>query len=159
MRVGQGYDSHRLVEGRPLVLAAETIPHPRGLEGHSDGDVVLHAVADAILGARGAGDLGQHFPSSDAALEDAASSRLLAGVTSMMRAQGWTIGNLDCTLIAPAPPLAAHQAALEKNLARLRAVPPERVNLKLKSNDGMGALGREEGMAALAVVLLEAAEK
>ena len=128
-----------------------------GLEGHSDGDVILHAVADAILGAMGAGDLGGLFPSSDPALEGAASGPLLGRVAGMMREGGFVLGNLDCTLIAQAPRLAPHQAAMEKNLAGLLSVPTERVNLKIKSNDGMGALGREEGMAALAVVLLEEA--
>ncbi len=157
MRVGQGFDSHRLVEGRPLILAGQEIPHPLGLEGHSDGDVVLHAVADAILGALGAGDLGRHFPSSDPRLEGAASGPLLARVVAMMRDGGWSLGNLDCTLIAQAPRLAPHQAAMEKTLASLLSTSDDRVNLKIKSNDGMGALGREEGMAALAVVLLEEA--
>ena len=157
MRVGQGFDSHRLVEGRPLMLAGQEIPHSMGLEGHSDGDVILHAVADAILGAMGAGDLGGLFPSSDPALEGAASGPLLGRVAGMMREGGFVLGNLDCTLIAQAPRLAPHQAAMEKNLAGLLSVPTERVNLKIKSNDGMGALGREEGMAALAVVLLEEA--
>jgi 2-C-methyl-D-erythritol 2,4-cyclodiphosphate synthase len=159
MRVGQGYDSHRLVPGRPLMLAGERIPHDRGLEGHSDGDVVLHAVADAILGALGEGDLGRHFPSSDAALEGAASRDLLARVTTMMREAGWRIGNLDCTLIAQAPRLAPHQSAMEASLASMLGAPGERVNLKIKSNDGMGSLGRGEGMAALAVVLIEAEER
>ena len=159
MRVGQGYDSHRLVPGRPLMLAGERIPHDRGLEGHSDGDVVLHAVADAILGALGEGDLGRHFPSSDAALEGAASRDLLARVTTMMREAGWRIGNLDCTLIAQAPRLAPHQSVMEASLASMLGAPGERVNLKIKSNDGMGSLGRGEGMAALAVVLIEAEEQ
>jgi 2-C-methyl-D-erythritol 2,4-cyclodiphosphate synthase len=157
--VGQGYDSHRLVPGRPLMLAGERIPHDRGLEGHSDGDVVLHAVADAILGALGEGDLGRHFPSSDAALKDAPSRDMLARVTTMMRQAGWRIGNLDCTLIAQAPRLAPHQSAMEASLASMLGAPGERVNLKIKSNDGMGSLGRGEGMAALAVVLIEAEER
>jgi len=137
------------------MLAGQEIPHSMGLEGHSDGDVILHAVADAILGAMGAGDLGGLFPSSDPALEGVASGSLLGRVAAMMREGGFVLGNLDCTLIAQAPRLAPHQAAMEKNLAGLLSVPTERVNLKVKSNDGMGALGREEGMAALAVVLLE----
>jgi 2-C-methyl-D-erythritol 2,4-cyclodiphosphate synthase len=159
MRVGQGYDSHRLVPGRPLMLAGERIPHDRGLEGHSDGDVVLHAVADAILGALGEGDLGRHFPSSDPGLKGVPSRDLLARVTTMMGEAGWRIGNLDCTLIAEAPRLAPHQPGMEASLASLLGAPGERVNLKIKSNDGMGFLGRGEGMAALAVVLLEAEEQ
>jgi len=140
------------------MLAGERIPHTSGLEGHSDGDVVLHAVADAILGALGEGDLGRHFPSSDASLEGAASARFLARAVEMMMAGGWRLGNLDCTLIAEAPRMAPYQAAMEANLATLLATSLDRVNLKLKSNDGMGALGRGEGMAALAVVLMEAAD-
>ncbi|MDE0885737.1 MAG: 2-C-methyl-D-erythritol 2,4-cyclodiphosphate synthase [Myxococcota bacterium] len=158
MRIGQGFDSHRLVAGRPLVLAGEQIPHGKGLEGHSDGDVVLHAVADAILGALGEGDLGRHFPSSDAALAGAASRQFIERVVGMIQAAGLEIANLDCTLIAEAPRLAPHQEAMESTLSELLGVPRARVNLKLKSNDGMGALGREEGMAALAVVLLVAAD-
>jgi len=137
------------------VLAGREIPSPRGLEGHSDGDVILHAVADALLGAMGKGDLGGHFPSSDASLEGADSGLLLGRVVEMMRASGFVLGNLDCTLIAQAPRLAPWQGEMEGNLAELLSVSTERVNLKIKSNDGMGALGREEGMAALAVVLLE----
>ena len=159
MRVGQGFDSHRLVEGRPLVLAGERIPHSRGLEGHSDGDVILHAVADAILGALGEGDLGRHFPSSDAPLEGIDSRHLLARVVALMGERGGGLANLDCTLIAEAPRLAVHQPGMEKNLADLLSVPAERINLKLKSADGIGALGREEGMAALAVVLIEGVGK
>ncbi len=159
MRVGQGFDSHRLVEGRPLVLAGEKIPHSRGLEGHSDGDVILHAVADAILGALGEGDLGRHFPSSDATLEGIDSRHLLTRVVALMAERGGALANLDCTLIAEAPRLAVHQPSMEKNLADLLSVPAERINLKLKSADGIGALGREEGMAALAVVLIEGVGK
>jgi 2-C-methyl-D-erythritol 2,4-cyclodiphosphate synthase len=120
--------------------------------------VVLHAVADAILGALGEGDLGRHFPSSDPSLKDAASGDLLARVIARMREAGWRVGNLDCTLIAEAPRLAPYQAAMEKSLAALLETPGDRVNLKLKSNDGMGALGRGEGMAALAVVLIESVD-
>ena len=158
MRIGQGFDSHRLVVGRRLVLAGEEIPHGKGLEGHSDGDVVLHAVADAVLGALGEGDLGRHFPSSDASLAGAASRQFIERVVGMMQAVGLEIANLDCTLIAEAPRLAPHQEAMESTLAELLGTPRARVNLKLKSNDGMGALGREEGMAALAVVLLVAVD-
>jgi 2-C-methyl-D-erythritol 2,4-cyclodiphosphate synthase len=157
MRIGQAFDSHRLVDGRPLVLGGETIPAPRGLEGHSDGDVVLHAVADALLGALGEGDLGRHFPSQDESLAGISSRLILEKVAIRMRDRGWRIGNLDCTLIAQAPRLASHQAAMEENLSQLLDADPSRINLKLKSADRLGALGREEGMAALAVVLIESA--
>lgn len=155
MRIGQGFDVHRLVTGRPLVIGGVEIPHDRGLEGHSDGDVLLHAVADAILGALGQGDLGVHFPSSDPALRGIASARLLERVVVLMREQGQTLANLDATIVAQAPRLAPYQAKLQANLSALLGVPADRVNLKITSTDGLGALGREEGIASLAVVLLE----
>jgi len=159
MRIGQGFDVHRLVAGRALVLGGVEIPAEetggRGLEGHSDGDALLHAVADAVLGALGEGDLGRHFPSSDPALAGIASARILARVQSMMRDAGYRIANLDTTIIAQAPRLAPHQPKMRANLAALLGVSEERVNLKLTSTDTLGAIGREEGIAALAVVLLQ----
>ena len=157
-RVGQGFDAHQLVAGRRLVLGGEEIPHDRGLEGHSDGDALLHAVADAILGALGEGDLGRHFPSSDESLRGIASGEILARVAAMMRERGYRLGNLDATLIAQAPRLAPYQEKMHANLARLLNAPADRVNLKLTSTDRLGAVGREEGIAALAVVMLEAAD-
>ena len=154
MRVGQGFDAHRLVAGRPLVLGGVTVPFARGLEGHSDGDVLLHAVADAILGALGEGDLGRVFGSAEPALAGAASGELLREVAARMRAAGYRIGNLDATVIAEAPRLAPFQAAMRKGVAELVGAPEGAVNVKLKSTDGLGALGRGEGIAALAVVLL-----
>ncbi len=153
-RIGQGFDAHRLVEGRRLMLGGVEIPFERGLEGHSDGDVVMHAVGDAILGALGQGDMGRHFPSSDPALRDIASSRLLARVMELAEAAGLHLGNLDVTLIAEAPRLSPHQAKMRANLAALLRAPEEAVNLKVTSTDGLGAIGRGEGVAALAVVLL-----
>ena len=158
MRIGQGFDAHRLVVDRPLVLGGESIPHDRGLEGHSDGDALLHAVADALLGALGEGDLGRHFPSSDEALRGIASGEILSRVAFTMRERGFRLGNLDATLIAQAPRLAPYQEKMSANLARLLNAPAERVNLKLTSTDRLGAFGREEGIAALAVVLLEPIE-
>ena len=159
MRIGQGFDAHRLVAGRPLVLGGVEIPAEetggRGLEGHSDGDALLHAVADAVLGALGEGDLGRHFPSSDPALAGIASGRILARVQGMMRDAGYRIANLDTTIIAQAPRLAPHQPKMRANLAALLGVSEEQVNLKLTSTDTLGAIGREEGIAALAVVLLQ----
>jgi 2-C-methyl-D-erythritol 2,4-cyclodiphosphate synthase len=157
-RVGQGFDAHQLVPGRRLILGAEEIPHDRGLEGHSDGDALLHAVADAILGAIGEGDLGRHFPSSDESLRGIASSEILGRVVEIMRNAGFRLGNLDATLIAQAPRLAPHQGRMSANLARLLDASAERVNLKVTSTDRLGAFGREEGIAALAVVLLEPIE-
>ena len=155
VRVGQGFDVHQLVAGRRLGLGGEEIPHERGLEGHSDGDALLHSAADAILGALGEGDLGRHFPSSDESLRGIASSEILARVAAMMRERGFRLGNLDATVIAQAPRLAPHQEKMRANLARLLDASAERVNLKLTSTDRLGAIGREEGIAALTVVVLE----
>lgn len=156
-RIGQGFDAHQLVAGRSLFLGGIEIPSQKGLLGHSDGDVLLHAVCDAILGALGLGDLGRHFPSSDPALEGIASAKLVARVVAMMGERGLAVGNLDATVIAQAPRLAPHQAAMQASLAGLLGVDAERVNLKVTSTDHLGALGRGEGMAALAAVLLEEA--
>ena len=155
MKIGQGFDAHRLVEGRRLVLGGLEIPHDRGLEGHSDGDALLHAVTDAIIGALGEGDLGRHFPSSDESLKGVASHVLLERAVEMMRSRHHRIGNVDATIIAQAPRLAAHQPAMKANLVRWLDTTPDRVNVKVTSTDHLGALGREEGIAALAVVLLE----
>ena len=155
MRVGQGFDAHRLVPDRPLRLGGIAVPHDRGLAGHSDGDVLLHAIASALLGALGQGDLGSHFPSSDPALADIASSRLLAEVMERVGAAGLSVGNLDATVIAQAPRLGPHREAMETEIARLLGVYVDRVNVKITSTDGLGDLGREEGIAAQAVVLLE----
>jgi 2-C-methyl-D-erythritol 2,4-cyclodiphosphate synthase len=154
MRIGQGFDAHQLVAGCRLVIGGVEVPFKKGLAGHSDGDVLLHAVADAVLGALGAGDLGTHFPSSDDGLRGVASSRLLTQVAEMMEAQGFRVGNLDATVIAEAPRLSPHQPKMRSNLAALLNAPEERVNLKITSTDRLGAVGRGEGMAAQAVVLL-----
>ncbi len=157
MRIGQGYDVHQLVEGRALILGGVEIPFERGLEGHSDGDALLHAVADAILGAIGAGDLGRHFPSSDERWRGIGSGEILSQVADRMSEAGYWIANLDATIIAQAPRLAPHQKAMQENLVGLLRAEPERINLKLTSTDGLGSIGRGEGIAALAVVLLEEA--
>lgn len=155
MRVGQGFDTHQLVEGRRLVLGGVEIPHDHGLAGHSDGDALLHAVTDALLGALGEGDLGRHFPSSDASLGGIASHVLLKRVVSLMDERGYRIGNVDATIIAQAPRLAPHQPAMHANLAKWLMVEPERVNVKVTSTDHLGAIGRGEGIAGMAVVLIE----
>lgn len=155
-KIGQGFDAHKLVSDRRLVLGGVEIPFDRGLEGHSDGDVLLHAVCDAILGAIGEGDLGRHFPSSDESLRGVDSAILLERVVEMMRERNLELGNLDATLIAQVPRLAPHQAEIQKNLASLLGSPQTCINLKVTSTDHLGALGREEGMAALVVVLLVA---
>jgi 2-C-methyl-D-erythritol 2,4-cyclodiphosphate synthase len=155
VRIGQGFDVHQLVPGRKLWLGGVEIPFDRGLEGHSDGDALLHAVADAILGAIGAGDLGRHFPSSDERWRGVASAEILAEVVAMMALRGFRVGNLDATIVAQQPRLAPHQEAMKTKLAGLLGVAPNRVNLKLTSTDQLGALGRAEGIAGMAVVLLE----
>lgn len=155
MRIGQGFDVHQLIAGRRLVLGGLEIPHDKGLEGHSDGDALLHAVADAILGAIGAGDLGRHFPSSDERWRGIASGEILSQVVLLMRKAGYRVGNVDATIVAQAPRLSSFQRAMCENLAGLLEVAPERVNLKLTSTDHLGAIGRGEGIAGLAVVLLE----
>jgi 2-C-methyl-D-erythritol 2,4-cyclodiphosphate synthase len=155
VRIGHGFDTHALVAGRPLVLGGIVIPHERGLEGHSDGDVLLHAVTSALLGAMGEGDLGAHFPSSDPALRGIASRELVARAVSIMRSRGFALGNLDATVVAQVPRLAPHLEKMRAAIADLLAAPSERVNVKATSTDHLGHLGRGEGIAAFAVVLLE----
>ena len=156
-RIGQGFDVHQLVEGRPLILGGVEIPYDRGLDGHSDGDALLHAVADAILGALGEGDLGRHFPSSDERWRGVASGEILAEVVERMVRAGWRVANVDATIVAQAPRLAPHQPAMHAELTRLLGTDPGQVNVKVTSTDRLGAIGRGEGIAGLAVVLLEAA--
>jgi len=154
VRVGQGFDIHALVPGRRLVLGGVEIAHDRGLQGHSDADVLAHAVGDALLGAVGAGDLGRHFPSSDPAWEGASGSELISHVLARVEAAGFAIENVDTTLIAQEPRLGPHTAAIRKGLAAMLRLDDERVNVKVKSTDRLGAIGRGEGIAAQAVVLL-----
>jgi 2-C-methyl-D-erythritol 2,4-cyclodiphosphate synthase len=158
-RIGTGFDAHRLVEGRPLMLGGVRIPHARGLEGHSDGDCLLHAVCDAILGALGAGDMGRHFPSTDARWKGAASLRFLEEVARFLAERGYALSNLDATVIAQAPALASHLDAMRAQIAQALAAPVDAVSVKAKSTDGLGAIGRGEGIAAQAVVLLQRRER
>ena len=155
VRIGTGFDAHRLVDGRPLMLGGVHIPHPRGLEGHSDGDCLLHAVCDAILGALAAGDMGGHFASTDARWKGAASLRFLETVARLLGERGYALGNLDATVIAQAPALAPHLDAMRAQIARALGAPVEVVSVKAKSTDGLGTIGRGEGMAAQAVVVLQ----
>ncbi len=155
MRIGHGYDVHRLVEGRPLFLAGVQIPHERGLLGHSDGDVALHAICDAVLGAMGAGDIGQHFPDSDERYLGIDSSQLLRRVAALMRDEGWRVSNVDLTICAEEPRLAAHRHAMRSRVADLLGTPIDNVSIKAKTNEGLDAIGRGEAIAATAVVLLE----
>jgi 2-C-methyl-D-erythritol 2,4-cyclodiphosphate synthase len=158
-RIGHGYDVHRLVEGRPLLLGGVQIPDPRGLLGHSDGDVVLHAICDAILGAMAAGDIGQHFPDSDERYHGIASSELVRHVAILMRQEGWRVSNLDVTICAEHPRLAPHRQTLRRRVAELLSVPITCVSIKATTNEGLDAIGRGEAIAATAVVLLEEVEQ
>ena len=158
LRIGQGYDIHRLVAGRRLVLGGEEIPFERGLDGHSDADVLLHALTDAILGAAGLGDLGALFPPGEPKWKDASSLRLLEIVYREVESNGFHLVNCDLTLIAEAPKLAPHRAAIRRRLAGLFGVAPEAIGLKATTHERLGAIGRGEGIAALAVVLLAGEE-
>ena len=159
MRVGIGYDVHRLVPGRPLVLGGVVIPYERGLEGHSDADALLHAVADAILGAAALGDLGGHFPSSDAAYRNMASVRLLETVVDRVDSLGLAVGNVDAVVIAEAPMLAPFVPAMRAVMAKALRVPETAVSVKATTHERLGSLGRGEGIAAQAVCLLRAKER
>lgn len=154
MRIGQGFDIHRLVEGRRLLLAGVEIPFDHGLLGHSDGDAVLHAVCDALLGAAGAGDIGTHFPDTDPRYAGAASEIFIAEALALAQRQGLELANADVTIFAERPRLSPHMPAMRANLARLLAVEEARVNLKAKTMEGLDAVGRGEAIAASAVVLL-----
>ena len=156
MRIGQGYDVHRLVAGRRLVLGGEEIPFERGLEGHSDADVLLHALGDALLGAAGLGDLGTHFPPSDDRWRGADSVDLLGRIVGLVRAAGWRVVNADLTLLAEAPRLAPYRDRIRARIAGLLGIEAAAVGLKATTHEGLGAIGRGEGMAALAVVLISA---
>jgi 2-C-methyl-D-erythritol 2,4-cyclodiphosphate synthase len=153
-RVGHGFDVHRLVAGRPLRLGGVEVAHPRGLEGHSDGDCVLHAVCDALLGAAGEGDMGRHFPSRDPRWHGVASRVFLEETSRLVARRGFSLGNLDVTVIAQEPVLAPHLAAMQAAIAKVLGVAEDAVSVKAKSTDHLGALGRGEGIAALATVLL-----
>jgi 2-C-methyl-D-erythritol 2,4-cyclodiphosphate synthase len=155
IRIGHGYDVHPLVQGRDLVLGGVKIDHTLGLKGHSDADALIHAICDACLGAAGLGDLGRHFPDSDAQYKGIDSRKLLRGVLQRIQQQGWRVANVDSTIVAQAPRLAPHLSAMRENLAADLAVDASRVNVKATSPEKLGALGREEGIAAYAVVLLE----
>ena len=154
MRIGIGYDVHALVEGRALVIGGVTVPHPRGLAGHSDADVLLHAICDALLGALALGDLGVHFPDSDPRWKGADSRGLLRHVVSLVRARGYGVGNVDATVIAQAPKLAPFVAAMRAKVAADLGCDPACVSIKATTTERLGFAGREEGIAAEAVVLV-----
>lgn len=155
MRVGLGFDAHPFAEGRPLFLGGVEIPYDRGLAGHSDGDALLHAVADAVLGACGRGSLGEHFPDDAEEWRGADSSGLLRRVAAIARDSGYRVGNLDAVVVAEAPRLARHAGAIRQKLAELLDSDPGRVSVRGTSSNGLGFTGRGEGIAAFAVVLLE----
>lgn len=154
MRIGHGYDAHRFGEGRPLVLGGVTVPHDRGLLAHSDGDVVIHALCDALLGAAGLGDIGRHFPDTSRDYENIDSRLLLRHVTALLRERSLSLGNADLTIIAQRPRLAPHIDLMRANLAADLGVDAAQVNVKATTTEGMGFTGRGEGIAAHAVVLL-----
>lgn len=155
MRVGIGYDYHRLVAGRKLRLGGVEIPFNKGLAGHSDGDVLTHAICDALLGAAGLGDLGQHFPDADPKWKEVNSLELLARVGEQLRKKGLRVTQVDSVIIAQEPKLAGHFAGMRETLARTLGLEPAQVNVKAKTTEGLEAVGRGEAMAAQAVALLE----
>lgn len=155
MRIGHGYDVHRLVEGRDLILGGVQIPHRLGLDGHSDADVLTHAVMDALLGAAALGDIGQHFPDSDPAYLGISSLKLLKHVWALVTEKGYRLGNLDVTVLAQKPKLAPYLPRMKDNLCAILGAEPDRVNLKATTEERLGFTGREEGIACHAVCLLE----
>lgn len=155
MRIGYGYDVHPLGPGRKLILGGIEIPHHKGLLGHSDSDVLVHAVCDALLGAMGEGDLGRHYPSSDPKYKGISSIKLLEDVMSKVRGRGYRVGNIDSVIVAQSPRLGPHLAAMQKKLAETAGIDVTLVNVKVKSGEGLDAVGKEESMIAHAVCLIE----
>ncbi|MCM3762407.1 2-C-methyl-D-erythritol 2,4-cyclodiphosphate synthase [Alkalihalobacillus oceani] len=155
VRIGQGFDVHQLVEGRPLILGGVTIPYEKGLLGHSDADVLLHTIADAALGAIGEGDIGKHFPDTDPRFKDADSAKLLEHVWILIKERGFKLGNLDCTIIAEKPKMAPHIEAMRERIASLLEAETSQINVKATTTEKLGFTGRGEGIAAQAVILLE----
>jgi 2-C-methyl-D-erythritol 2,4-cyclodiphosphate synthase len=155
MRIGIGFDAHRLKDGRRLVIGGVDIPHPRGLAGHSDADVLLHAICDAMLGALALGDIGLHFPDSDARFKGIASTELLRRVAETITEKGCRVGNVDATIVAEEPKMAPHVGAMRKNIAAVLGCAVDDVGIKATTTEGMGFCGRGDGIAAMAVVLLE----
>lgn len=155
MRVGQGYDIHPLREGRPLILGGITIPHSQGLDGHSDADALTHAVCDAILGALGEGDIGTRYPSSNQEYKNLSSLVMLQGVAQTLVEKGFRLVNLDTVILAQAPQLAPYMKAMQESLAGVLKVDPSQVNVKVKSGEGLGMIGRAEGIATLAICLID----
>lgn len=155
MKIGFGYDSHRLVSGRKLVLGGVEIPHDKGSLGHSDGDALLHALCDAILGAIGAGDIGKHFPDNDPAYKDISSLTLLRDVVELATQKGFAVNNVDCTVVLEHPKLAGYRDGMIDVIANVLSCSSKMVNIKAKTNEGMGLVGQGEGIAAFVVVTVE----
>jgi 2-C-methyl-D-erythritol 2,4-cyclodiphosphate synthase len=154
MRIGQGFDVHQLVAGRPLIVGGIEIPYPKGLLGHSDADVLLHTVADAVLGSIGEGDIGKHFPDTDPAFKDADSAKLLCHVWKIAQKKGYKLGNIDCTIIAEKPKMAPYIPEMRRRISELLEADLDQVNVKATTTEKLGFCGRGEGIAAQAVVLL-----
>jgi 2-C-methyl-D-erythritol 2,4-cyclodiphosphate synthase len=154
LRIGNGYDIHRLVPGRPLILGGVTIPHHLGLDGHSDADVLTHAIMDAMLGALSLGDIGLYFPPSDPQWAGADSLKLLAQVNGLIQSRGWQVSNLDSVIVAEQPKMKPHIQAMRSRLAEVLGVAPDQVGVKATTNETLGPTGRQEGIAVYAVALL-----
>ena len=155
MRAGIGYDVHELVKGRRLVLGGTVIPFEKGLAGHSDADVLVHAVCDALLGAAGLGDIGQHFPDTDPEFKDISSLKLLAQTNKMVRHKGFSIQNIDTIIFAEAPKIGPYRESMLENLASAVEVDPGCINIKATTTEGLGMIGKGEGIAAMSIVLIE----
>ena len=154
IRIGQGYDVHELVPGRKLIVGGVELDHPYGLKGHSDADVLLHAITDALIGALGRGDIGHAFPDTNPELEGIASTKILANIYDEMKKEGYHVGNIDATILAERPKMAPHLAEMKKRIADILHMDVKDVNLKATTTEKLGFIGREEGMAAQAVLLL-----
>jgi len=154
IRIGQGFDVHEFAEGRPLIIGGITIPYDRGLTGHSDADVLLHTITDAALGAIGEGDIGRHFPDTDAAFKDADSAVLLEKIWALVEDKGYKLGNIDCTIMAQKPKMAPHIESIRERVAQLLHADVTQVNVKATTTEKLGFVGREEGIASMATILL-----
>ena len=159
MRIGIGYDVHRLIEGRKLVLGGVAIPFEKGLLGHSDADVLVHAVCDALLGAAGLGDIGMHFPDTDPEYKDISSIKILDKTYELVNSKNFKIANIDSTIFADAPKLLSYKEAMEKNIARSIEIEPECVNVKATTFEGLGMIGKGEGIGAMCIVLIQLHDK
>lgn len=155
IRIGQGFDVHKFEEGRPLIIGGITIPHEKGLIGHSDADVLLHTITDAALGAIAEGDIGRHFPDTDAAYKDVDSAVLLEKIWELVTARGYELGNIDCTIMAERPKMAPYIESIQKRVAKLLQADISQVNIKATTTEKLGFTGREEGIASMATILLK----